>query len=292
MFQNDAAILQHKIEQFKKELPDYISKIEDKIISRMVLPVRKIGAELMWDNVEHYDRTGEGAQILAKGQPPKGSGSVASLVPFQMFQVVDGFKIHEKDLMLDSKVKSRDLEIILGNIHRKENIMAIRGDAPHNIKGLVGAAQANTNGTETATTNWATTASALYYNDLLRTRDKMDADFEPRWLIGNRTDLNKLDVLSDDTKQPVWKQIASLFGKTEMDSKKSWMVPCGDLTLPTGKVYMCAQDPKAAELVISENPTLRALPQQPGGNYPIEMYEWLNVEIHEDNAFVELDVTP
>jgi len=125
---------------------------------------------------------------------------------------------------------------------------------------------------------------------VLKCLDYMDPDFEPRWLIGNRTDLNKLMHLSDDTKQPIWKQIASLFGKTEQDPMKSWMVPTGDLTLAAGKVYVIAQDPAAAELVISENPTLRALAQQPGGNYPIEMYEWLNVEIHEDNAFVELTV--
>lgn len=288
---NDAAIPQHKIEQWKKEIPDYLSKIEDKIVSRMVLNVRKIDESIEWDHVEHYDRTGEGAQIVAKGQPPKGSGSVATEVPFQMFQILDGFKIHEKDIKFDKKLKSRDMQIILGNIHRKENIMALRGDAPHGIKGITGAAAANPNGQATVTTPWSTVASATYYNDIMVATDLMDTDFEPRWLIGNRLDLNKLNVLSDDTKQPVWKQIAALFGKTEQESKKSWMVPCGPLTMPQGKVYLCAQGPDAAELVISENPSLRPLPMQPGGNYPVEIYEWLNVEIHEDAAFVELDVT-
>lgn len=290
MITNDAEILQHNIEQWKKQLPDYISKLKDSIVSRKVLPVRKVGADIMWDNVEHFDRTGEGAQILAKGAVPKGSGSVATYVPFQMFQVMDSFKIHEKDLKLDPKLKGRNLEIILNNIHRKENILAISGDTPHNIRGLADAAAANTNGTVTRTAVWSTPASAKYYDDILACLDKMDSDYEPRWLLGNRTDLNKLMTLSDDTKQPVWKQIASIFGKTENDPMKSWMVPLATSQLAAGKVYMCTHDSAAAELVISENPTLRALSQQPGGNYPIEMYEWLNVEFHDDNGFVQLTV--
>ncbi|RLI81566.1 MAG: hypothetical protein DRP01_10780, partial [Archaeoglobales archaeon] len=164
MIQGDAQTLQHKIEQWKKKLPDYISKLEDSIISRKILPVRKIGADVMWDNVEHFDRTGEGAQILAKGAVPKGSGSVATYVPFQMYQIVDGFKIHEKDLKLDAEVKSRNLEIILNNIHRKENILTIAGDTPHNIKGIVGAAAANTLGQATRTAVWTNPAAARYYD--------------------------------------------------------------------------------------------------------------------------------
>ena len=126
---NDAAILQHNIEQWKREIPDYVSKLEDKIISRKIVETRKVGAEIQWDHITHYERTGEGAQILAKGATPKGSGSEASDVPFEMFQICDAFKINQKDLHHDPKLKSRDMNIILKNIHRKENIMAVRGDA-------------------------------------------------------------------------------------------------------------------------------------------------------------------
>ena len=291
MWMDSAAILQHFIENWEKELKDYISKLEDKIISRQILPVRKVGADVMLDQVVHFDRTGAGAQLMAKGSVPKGSGLDARSVPFDIFQLLDGFLIHDKDLKLDPKLKSRELEIILNNIHRAENILAVQGNAGHNILGITGAALANTNGVATRKNIWDKTGSAPeYYNDLLDCLNLMDSDFEPRWLLGNRTDLNQLYTLSDDTKQPVWKQIASLFGKTETDPMRSWMVMCGTLTLPAGKVYMLPSDNKAGELVISENPTLRALPQQRGGNYPIEMYEWLTVEMHENNAFVELTV--
>ena len=81
MIENDAAILQHFIENWERELPDYLSKLEDKIVSRQILPVRKVGADIMVDEVVTYERTGAGAQIMAKGAVPKGSGLEASHVP-------------------------------------------------------------------------------------------------------------------------------------------------------------------------------------------------------------------
>ncbi len=287
---NDAAILQHSIEQWKREIPDYVSKLEDKIISRKIVETRKVGAEIMWDHITHYERTGEGAQILAKGSTPKGSGSEATDIPFEMFQICDAFKINQKDLHLDPKLKSRDMNIILKNIHRKENIMAIRGDAATNIVGITGAAAANPNGVASRTDVWTSPTTAKYYNDILAMDDLLDPEFEFRWLVGNKLDLNKMNHLSDDTKQPIWKQIASLFGKSEADPKNSWQMPVGNLTLPQGKVYAIAQDEDAAEFVISENPALRELAMESGGNIPIEMFEWVRMEIHKNAAFVELTV--
>ena len=292
MLANDAAILNRMIENWTKELPNYISKLEDKIISRQILPVRKVGADVMIDVVTAYERTGAGAQIMAKGAVPKGSGVDATPIPHNIYQLLDGFLIHEKDMKLDPKLKQRELEIVLNNIHRAENILSIQGNATHNIPGIVTAAQANTNGQVASTAPWDKSGAAPeYYNDVLKTLNKMDSDFEPRFMIGNRLDLNQLNTLSADTKQPVWKQIAALFGKNDTDSKKSWMISCGALTLPKGKVYVIPHDNMAAELVISENPALRAISMQRGGNFPIEMFEWLTTEFHENNAFVEIDVT-
>lgn len=287
---NDVAILQHQIEIWKKELLNYISRLEDKIISRQILPVRKEPANVIFDNVTHYDRTGAGAQIMAKGSVPKGSRIDATSVQFEIVQILDGFLIHEKDIKLDPKLKTRELEIILNNIHRAENILAINGNTLHSIVGITGAAALNANGVANRTAVWTSPTTAKYYNDLLAACNLMDTDFEPRWLIGNSSDLRQLQHLSDDTKQPIWKQCASLFGKTETDPMRSWMVPCGDLTLAAGKVYLLPHDNKAGEFVVSENPTLRQISQQRGGNYPIEMYEWVTPEIHNNDAFVELTV--
>lgn len=290
MLANDAAILERMIENWEKKLPKYISKLEDKMISRLIMPTRKVDADVMIDIVTNYERVGEGAQIMAKGAVPKGSGSEATSTPHPIYQLLDGFQIHEKDMKLDPELKARDVEIVLNNIHRAENVLVTQGNSLHNITGITDAAAANTNGVATRTAVWSTPASAKYYDDILSMLNLMDGDFEPRYLVGNRLDLNRLYSLSDDTKQPVWKQISSLFGKTETDPMKSWMVSCGPLTLPIGKVYMIPYDNMAAELVISENPAIRAISQQRGGNYPIEMHEWLTTEFHENDAFVELTV--
>lgn len=292
MITNDAAILERMIENWEKELKDYISKLEDKIISRKLLPTRKAGADVMYDIVTRYDRTGAGAQIMAKGAVPKGSGVDATTETHMLYQLLDGFLIHEKDMKLDPKLKGRELEIVLNNIHRAENILVCQGSEPHGINGLQGIVPGGNK--LNAGDKWDRTGSATtdYYSDMLDCINAVDPDFEPRWIIGNRFDLNQLYWLSDDTKQPVWKQIASLFGKRETDPMDSWMISVGDATLPKGKVYIAPYDPSAAELVISENPTLRAIPQQRGGNYPIEMYEWLTTEWHEPDAFVELNVNP
>jgi hypothetical protein len=290
MIENDAAILQHFIENWEREIPDYLSKLEDKVVSRQILPVRKVGADVMIDEVVTYNRTGEGAQIMAKGAVPKGSGLEASHTPHKIYQLLDGFLIHEKDLKLDPKLKSRDVEIVLKNLIRAENIVSIQGDTAHNIPGVTtevpGANQLKCKG------KWDGSATApTIYNDVLKMYQAMDPDRDPRWLLGNKSTVSWLYTLSDDTKQPIWKQVAAIFGKTENDPPDSWLVQVGDLTLTAGKVYMLPHDMDAGELVISENSTMRPLPQQRGGNYPIEMYEWLTVEIHKPDAYVELDTT-
>lgn len=292
MIQNDAQILQHFVENWEKVIPKYINKLEDKIISRKVLPFRKVGADVAIDIAQEYERTGNGAEIVAKGTAPKGSGSEANDVPYKLYQLLDGFDIHEKDMKLDPKLKERNLEMILKNIHRAENILALQGNATYNIGGIVPAAQANVNGvigSGDIAGPWDGSGSARnIYNDLLLGINKLDPERDPRWLIGNKKDLNWLFAKDDDNREPFWKSVSTLFGKFPTDKLDTWMVTCGDLTLPVGKVYIACMDTEAGELVISENPTLRPLPQQRGGNYPIEMYEWLTVEMHDNEGFVEV----
>lgn len=292
MIGNDAQILQHFVENWTKVIPKFVSKLEDKIISRKVLPVRTVGADIAFDIVQEYDRTGNGAEIVSKGTPPKGSGSEAEDVPFKIYQILDGFDIHEKDLKLDPKLKERNLNILLKNIHRRENIVSLQGSTSHNIGGIVPAAQANTNGViadSDIAGSWdGSGTNRDIYNDLLLGNNKLDPERDARWLIGNKKDLNWLFAKDDDNRAPFWKSVCTLFGKFPTDPLDSWMVTCGDLTLPQGQVYIACHDDEAGELIISENPTLRALSQQRGGNYPIEMYEWMTVEIHDNDGFVQV----
>jgi len=53
-------------------------------------------------------------------------------------------------------------------------------------------------------------------------------------------------------------------------------------------VYLGPVDSDAAELLVSENPTIRTLPLQSGGNYPIEIYEWITPEIHNSDSMAQI----
>jgi len=290
MIQNDAEILQRMVENWQKKIPDYVDKLKDKILGRIVMPNRSVGADVAIDVVQHFQRNGAGAQILAKGVPPKGSSFDASSIPFEIFQMLDGFHINEKDLKLDSSINDRLMDIVMKNITRLENSTIIAGNASKGILGIAGMANANPLGTFTATAGpWNGSGAARdIYNDLLNAMDLMDTKFEPRFLIGNKRDLDKLFALDTVQKQPFWKQAAWLFGKTDRDDPRSWMVPVDTTVLPQGFAYMSTYDEEAAEFVISENPQVRRIAQQPGGNYPIEVYEWVAVEGHNNGGFVKI----
>ena len=292
MIQNDAEILQHFVENWEKVLKDYLSKIEDQIISRRLLSYRKVGEDVAIDIQQNYDRTGQGAEIVAKGVAPLGSGSVATQSPHILYQILDGFDIHQKDLALDPKLKNRDMEIIMGNVHRRENILAVNGDTPHNIPGIAPAAALNSNGVIASgdiAGDWdGSDTNRDIYNDLLLGKNLINPDRTAKFLLGNSTDTNWLFAKDDDNREPFWKTVCSLFGKTPTDPITDWLVSVGDLTLTAGNVYIVCYGPESGEIVISENPSPRFLPQQRGGNFPIELYEWGTVEIFDNDSYAKV----
>lgn len=285
---NDQAILQRLVENYEKQIPEYFERLEDKIVSRVILPVRTVGDDVAIDVVEHIDRTGTGTQFIAKGTVPKGSGIEASEIPHILYQAMDGFMINEKDLSLDKQIKTRKLKVVLANMQRFENKVSINGDTDRTIPGIATLAAANPNGTITAQGTWDGSASARdIYDDLLGARGKMDGDYEPRFLIGERTDMNWLRAL-DSERKPFWHMVSSLFGKTPQDPMNSWAIEVGPKTLSPGFVYMATYDDEAAEFVISEDHKVRQIPQQRGGNYPIEVYSWYTIEGHDNKGFVQI----
>ncbi len=64
--------------------------------------------------------------------------------------------------------------------------------------------------------------------------------------------------------------------------------------LTAGKVYACAKDFAGGELVVSENPSIVSLyngGMGPGRNYYFEVSEWVVPEFHNNDAYVEIDIT-
>ncbi len=297
MIKNDTAILQHFVEEWEREIVQYVEKYRDNMTARNILEQRKVGEDVSIDVVQKFDRTGPGAQIVAKGSVPDSMGVKSETVKHDIFQIATGFWLNAKDLKLSPSTKNRLVDISMRDIHRAEDDFALNGNTSLNIKGIVAAAQANSNGKIVASgasgndTNnkgaWSGETGTDIYDDINTAIGKMDEDFEPAYLLGCREDLLYLNRM-DSERKPYYHDIAGLFGaKNEKD--KSWIWTSKYIS--PGKVYLIPKDFLAAELVISENPKIIEYPMSPGQNYWIELAEWVVPEMHQVDAFVEIATT-
>jgi len=287
MIQNDAAILQHFVEEWEREIALYVEKYKDNMAARNLLPVRNVGEDISIDVVQKYDRTGPGAKIIAKGAIPETLGISVESVKHEVYQIACGFGLNAKDLRLAPKTKARIVDVAMKEMHRAEDDFALNGSSKLNVKGIVTAAQANSNGKITTSTNngkWAGETGTDIYDDLNSAIALMDGDFEPAFLVGNRTDLLYLNR-PDSERVPYYKSVAGLFGKKD-ENDKSWMFMTNHIT--AGKVYLIPKDFLAGEFVVAENPHIIEYPMMPGQNYYFEICAWVVPEIHQNDAFVEI----
>jgi len=288
---DDSAILQEASEEWTKEMVRYVEKHKDNMTARNILETRTIGADVEIDIITNYDRTGPGAQIVAKGTPPDKAGTKTYTDQFNIYQIATGFNVNAKDLKKDPKIKNRQIDICMRDIHRAEDRFALFGDSKLGVMGIIDAAQANENGTITSSTNagaWTGETGTDIYDDLNVALGKMDAEFEPAYLLGSRTALQNLNRMNSE-RIPYYKEVAGLFGKKN-ENDKSWMWTTDQLN-DINKVYLIPKDMMAGEYVISENPRIVNYNMQPGENYPIEIVSWSAPEIHDPNAFVEIDIS-
>ena len=100
MIANDAAILQHFVEEWEREIALYVEKYKDNMAARNILPVRNVGEDIAIDVIQKYDRTGNGADIVAKGSVPKTMGVTATSAKHEIYQISTGFFLNAKDLKL------------------------------------------------------------------------------------------------------------------------------------------------------------------------------------------------
>ena len=294
MIQNDASILEHFVEEWDREITLYVEKYKDNMAARNVLPVRTVDEDIGIDMIQKYDKTGPGASVVAKGAIPKSMGVSATSTKHEIFQIAAGFDINIKDLKMDAKTKNRLVDIAIREVHRAEDVLALNGNATLNVNGIKQAAQANSNGVITTGTNkgkWTGETGTDIYDDINTAIGKMDGDFEPAYLLGNRTDLLNLNRV-DSERQPYYKSVGGLFGKMN-ENDKSWMWMSNHITATTSKaggraVYVLPKDFLAGEFVVAENPHIVAYPMGPGQNYHFEVIAWVVPEMHQNDAFVEI----
>lgn len=290
MIYNDESIRQEAVENYSLQIKKYFEENYDNMLARNVLTQRKVGADVEFDIVEEYSRTGQGAQIVPKGGTPTKLGINFKRVTFPMYQIMAGFSVNAKDIKIDPKTKSRKLEIGMADVKRKEDYVTINGDSTYGITGIVGAAQANTNGTITTSTNagaWSGESTTDIYSDIVLAKSKLDAKFrnEKLFLIGNSTTMGYLDRMNSE-RIPYAMEIARLFTKNANDTSWMWT----NDYVPSGYAYLCTKNVEAGEFVVSENPYVTPYAMTSGQNYPFEISEWATPEIHDNNGFVQIAV--
>lgn len=287
MIQNDAAILEHFIEEWEREIVLYVEKYKDKMAARNILPVRNVGEDVGIDVIQKYDRTGSGASVVAKGSVPDTMGLTATSDKHELFQIATSFNINAKDMKMGPKTKNVLVDIALRDLHRAEDDFAFNGNSKLNVNGIKQAARANSNGKITTSTNkgaWSGETGTDIYDDINTAIGKMDGDFDPAYLLGNRTDLLYLNR-PDSERQPYYKTVAGLFGMTN-ENDKSWIYMTNHIA--AGHVYVIPKDFLAGELVVAENPHIVEYPMMPGQNYRFEVIAWVVPEMHQNDAFVEI----
>jgi hypothetical protein len=290
MITNDATILQHFVEAWEKVIPEWVDEHKQNLTARNILHRRDVGADVTIDVVEKYDKTGQGAQITAKGAVPKTFGLTTSSENFSIHQIATGFNINVKDLKVNPNAKSRLVEIALAEIHEKEDDICLNGDTAHNIVGIVGAAVLNANGKITAATNkgkWAGETGTDIFTDVADGISLLDSKYKPSFLVGNSKDIRYL-YHKDSERNMYYEDMGILFGlKDPKDT--SWIWASDYIT--RGKVYIVSKDTMAADFVVSEDPGVVTYALAPGQNYPVEIYSWSETEIYANEGFVEIEIT-
>lgn len=290
MIRNDAATLQHFVEAWEKVIPEWVDEHKQNLTARNILHRRDVGADVTIDVVEKYDKTGQGAQITAKGAVPKTFGLTTKSENFTIHQIATGFNINVKDLKTNPAAKSRLVEIALAEIHEKEDDVCLNGSAAHNITGVVGAAEANANGKITAATNkgaWAGETGTDIFTDVADGISLLDSKYKPSFLVGNSKDIRYL-YHKDSERNMYYEDMGILFGLTN-PKDTSWIWASDYIA--RGKVYIVSKDTMAADFVVSEDPGIVTYALAPGQNYPIEVYSWSETEIYANEAFVEIAIT-
>lgn len=300
---NDAAIPDNYLEAWTREIANWADARADVLWARNALIPRKVGEDVQIDVVVTYTKTGTGAQVVSKGGVPTAKTGIASTTNKQdIYQIMDQFQVHEKDLKSDPSMYSKELDMCLRNVHQLEDDMAINGNAALGLSGVLGMAAANPNGkivNTGASGNdldnngaWTELTALDPYADILDAVEMLGSKYDPVQIGGNRKDLARLfrKDKSSALHEPWTQQIAPLLGYSPSDNPyKTWLKTSSKF--PRGKVVLMSKDADAGEFVVSENPYPDRLPKAAGGNFPVEIKSWSVPRLYDEEGFVVIDIT-
>lgn len=281
-----------------REINEYEMQYQNTLFARNFVPTREVGAGIDYDTITYYNSPDRRAQFISKGSVPEPFTARARTAKHEIYQIAEGFNVNERDLKKaeGAAMKKKEIDIAVRNIHKAEDYAVMNGDGL-DLLGIAGAARLNSlgkieaaGGTYNNMGAWnGSDATRDPYEDINTALTLMEPSFKPAYLVGRRQDLAWLNTM-DSERRPFWKDIAELFGKGENDKKDSWMVE-SEYT-PAGYVYIIPYDPQAMEFVISEEIDIDdEYGKQPGGNFWVEIKEWINpIEVHVNEAVVEINI--
>ncbi len=280
------------VTEWVREINQYEQQYKNTLFARNYLPNREVGANIDYDTVTYYNSPDRRGQFISKGSIPEPFTARARTAKHEIYQIMEAFVVNERDLAKPegASMKTKELDIAVRNLHKAEDYAAINGDGM-DLLGIVGAARANSNGKITTSTNmgaWSGSDTTRDpFEDINKAMVLMEDSFQPKYMLGNRQSLSYLNNM-DSERIMFAEEIAKLFNKGPQD--RSWIVE--SQYVPDGYVYLLPFDPQAAEFIVSEEIDIKDdYAKQPGGNFWVEINEWINpVEVHQNDAFVEIAI--
>ena len=298
-----SAILVDWVTNFTKRITLYTQVYGDNMMARQIVARRSLPSTADIDVVLKYKDAGQNAEIVAKGSVPGTIGTFAENVKYDVFSFATSFIINERDLARDPELQARNVDLGMRYLHRLEDDVIINGNTAYGITGLDGVAALNPAGKIVASGasgndvnnkgNWAGTEtdSAMDpYEDILNAVARIDDKFanSKMFLLGRRSEMIGM-WRKDALRNQFMPQIAALLTGNENDTS---FLKFSDF-VPSGYCYLVCKDSLFAEMVHAQDIMIDAnYPRQKGGNYYVEMREWLiPLEYHDPGGIVELAIT-
>lgn len=287
---------------WERQLLRTTEKMRDTVLARNLIGMRQLAQTVEIDTVMTVagvpnSSDGIAAKIVAKGTVPDVADIAATTTDFKQYQIAVGFYVNERDLNKDPTLQTKKIDWATRQIHRREDTIAINGDSSVGLSGIVSAAQSNPNGKVVASgasgnnTNncgaWDGSDSTIdIYTDILNGITRIGDEYQDSqlFLVGKRATIAPIRRL-DDMRKSYADEIVDLFGARSVSDFVRYSA-----YVPDGYVYIVAKDADAAEFTVSQDILIDTnYPKEKGGNFWIELKEWVNpFQLYDAEAFVEI----
>lgn len=287
------------VQIWEKQILKTQDVLKDAVIARNVQFIRTLPETVDIDTVQFVAGSGDDdipAKVVAKGAPPDVTDVRIAETDFRQYQISVGFYMNERELKQDPMLKNRKIDWAVRQIHRREDYMFFNGDSAIGLRGLQTAARSNPNGkiVKSGASGpdvnnkgaWDGSTKDIYA-DVLEAVNRLGAGYDPTYLIGRRSDLGNIYQM-DSMRNSFAEKIGQLFGTNDPTQFIRYSAYC-----PEGYVYVVAKDPMASEFVLSQDVRIvDEMIREKGGNYWVEINEWVNpFQCYDEKAFVEIEIT-